>query len=733
MDLDGGYSTYTSRLLLAAVGCVALFLIQLQNYLLFHSLVELFSILIAFAVFIVAWNARAELESTFLSVLGVAYLFIGGIDLLHTLAYKGMGVFPGYGADLPTQLWILGRYLEAFTLVGAGVAGLVSSDDDSSLGQLCNRLVPGVGVGYTVVTALGLSSIFVFDVFPRAYVEGSGLTQFKIGSEYLIVALLVVALVLLYKQRESFEPYVYRLLVVSILLSTGSELAFTFYVDVYGLSNVVGHLFKFGSFSLIYFAVVQTGITEPQKTLYRTLAAREAEARKFKEAVEHSGHSVVITDRDGVIQYANPAFEEVTGYSLEEVRGNRPSILKSGEHDEAFYEDLWATITAGTVWESEIVNERKDGEQFVVNQTIAPITDEEGTIQNYVAVHMDISERKKQEQELLDRYESLFNSIRDGILMTDTDRRITDVNPAFTDLFGYDLAEIEGQSTRDLYEDDVAFERMGTAIEKHEGDQRFTRTTTCQKKSGQCFPVEVTIFYLRDADGDVVGYIGLIRDITDRENRIQQLQVIDRVLRHNLRNAMNVIEGYATVIRESESGDTAANARQIVATSDDLLKTVSKERAIMNFLTESQSVETIDLAEIVRTIVSTARERHPDADISLSVSAQCSVRVVAPISRAIGEILENAVLHSDQSTPTVSVAVERADGMVEISITDDGPGIPEMERQVLTKQSDIDPLYHGSGLGLWLVTLIVQQSDGTVAFEDNDPRGSVVTIRLPTA
>lgn len=120
----------------------------------------------------------------------------------------------------------------------------------------------------------------------------------------------------------------------------------------------------------------------------------------FREAVEAAGHSVYFTDENGVIEYVNPAFERITGYSKDEAVGQTPRILKSGEHDRQFYERLWDTITSGEVWRSELINTRKSGEQYVVDQTIAPVTDETGAITNFVAINVDITDRKEWEREL---------------------------------------------------------------------------------------------------------------------------------------------------------------------------------------------------------------------------------------------------------------------------------------------------------------------------------------------
>jgi PAS domain S-box-containing protein len=127
---------------------------------------------------------------------------------------------------------------------------------------------------------------------------------------------------------------------------------------------------------------------------------RERELRLFRKAVEHAGHAVLITDREGTIEYTNPAFEEITGYTAEGALGETPAILKSGEHDEAFYADLWETILDGEVWEGELVNEHRDDSHVHIEQTIAPLTDGDGDITHFVGINNDITEMKQYEREL---------------------------------------------------------------------------------------------------------------------------------------------------------------------------------------------------------------------------------------------------------------------------------------------------------------------------------------------
>lgn len=162
-------------------------------------------------------------------------------------------------------------------------------------------------------------------------------------------------------------------------------------------------------------------VTESDRTRGRTLrpdgGTAGAETGTFRAAVEQAGHSIYVTDPDGTIQYVNPAFEEMTGYSAREAIGKTPNILNSGEHDTEFFADIWRTILDGDVWTGEVTNERKSGEQYVINQTIAPIV-EDGEIQRFVAVNDEITEQKHRERTLrrqrnsLERIRQIIESLR---------------------------------------------------------------------------------------------------------------------------------------------------------------------------------------------------------------------------------------------------------------------------------------------------------------------------------
>lgn len=465
------------------------------------------------------------------------------------------------------------------------------------------------------------------------------------------------------------------------------------------------------------------------------LKEEKSQLRRFKQAADEAGHAVYITDTDGKIEYANDAFERITGYDATEVIGKTPRVLNSGEMPDEYFEDLWETVTSGETWEEEVINRRKNGEIYYAQQTIAPIVGPDG-ISSFVAIQSDISEYKRLENELREskqQYESLFNSIRDPILVTDTDRRIINCNPAFTELFGYELAEIEGKHTKYVYESEADFEEMGEALAGHTDDPTFTHTVTYEKKSGQTFPGETNVFYLRDADDETVGFIGIIRDTTKRRDRLKQLQVVDRVLQHNFHNEMNVIQGFAENIQQDAGPPFRGYAETIRETGEDLLETVDKQREITKFLSDPPVSEDIDIVRVCTGVADRISSANEGVTIVNRTPDEAVVTVTPMVERAIEELVMNSIEHAETETPEVHLRVETTPEEVTVQVIDENPHIPEMERKVLTGEEGFSSLYHGSGMGLWLVTLIVNHSNGRMEFDRNDPIGNVVTIRLPAA
>jgi len=388
-----GRPVWYLSILVGAFIFAALYFSSWYNYLLFHSIAEIFSILVAFGIFIIAWSARRLLDNSFFIFIGIAFLFIGLLDLAHTLAYSGMGVFPEYGADLATQLWVGARYIQGLSLL---IAPLFIGR------RLRTNWLLG---GYSLVTALLLVSIFYWRNFPVCFVEGAGLTPFKIASEYIISLLLAGAVFTMWGKRRQFDSSVLRFLLAAILVTIASELAFTLYQSPYGLPNLIGHFLKIVAFYLIYKAIIVTGLVKPYDLLFRDLKQSE---ERYRDLYEEAPNAYFSVGTNGYIIRANRRAAELLGYSRVDMVGRPVADLHadtpSGK-DKA--QRLFQGFLAGEeIHDEEVEMRRADGSSVWVNLSARPIKDEEGRVIASRSVVTDITEHKK-----LDRLKDDFISL----------------------------------------------------------------------------------------------------------------------------------------------------------------------------------------------------------------------------------------------------------------------------------------------------------------------------------
>jgi len=232
-----------------------------------------------------------------------------------------------------------------------------------------------------------------------------------------------------------------------------------------------------------------------------------------------------------------------------------------------------------------------------------------------------------------------------------------------------------------------------------------------------------------------VATLVVFRDITELEvirQQEQRLSVMNRVLRHNIRNEMNVIGGLGDILADSLSGEERAHAEAISRAAVRMTSIGEKARHVSTDLDASGKRQSVDVVPLVESAVERASEGTSSVTVARTgcVSARAMVAAESDLETAVEYLVENAIQHSDSDEPAVAVEVGTTGDDVDIAVRDDGPGIPPVEREVLESGSET-PLEHGSGLGLWIVYWLISQSDGHLSFEANEPRGSVVTIRLP--
>jgi hypothetical protein len=233
-------------------------LLSVRSYIVFHTIAELVTICISFTIALTVANTYRIFENDFFTFLGISYAYIGVFDLLHTLAFEGLGVF-GDPVNVAAKMWLIARAIETFAML-------------ASFYFFPHPLRPTrVIVFYTTASVLLLLSVFYWQVFPSCFVVGEGLTTFKKGSEYIISSLLLLAIYMLSRHQDRIHPTVYKYMLISFVTTIGTEIAFTFYVRAYGLSNMVGHLLKLVAFYCIYKAFAETSLRKPYNLLFYQL------------------------------------------------------------------------------------------------------------------------------------------------------------------------------------------------------------------------------------------------------------------------------------------------------------------------------------------------------------------------------------------------------------------------------------------------------------------------------
>jgi PAS domain S-box-containing protein len=656
--------------LLGAVVLAGLYATSLYSYLLFHSLAELFSVVVAFSIFALAWNSRRFLDNACLLFLGIAYLFVGGLDLVHMLAYGGMGVFAGFDSDLATQLWVGTRYVEAFSLV---IAPLF----------LVHRLRPwGILAAYASVTALLLASVFYWGIFPECLVEGVGLTLFKRGSEYVICLVLLGAAYAMWARRRYFEPDVMRLLLASIGVTIASELAFTLYADVYGLLNMVGHYLKIISFYLIYRAIVQTGLTRPQALLFTDLkraeealigakagleaqvrertsqlresikGARESEAN-LRAFIDGSPDAICTRDLEGGLILWNSVFDERLKllFGVDICVGMTAEDYMPRESLAGFASQcaLFARALAGEAQRTEFEYIMPDESVHYFETEWSPICSG-AEISGVAEVTRDVTERRSAEDRLHQAeltYRTVADFTYDWEYWEDADGTLRYISPSCERISGYGpedfLADPELLNRIVLPEDSNVWAEHRRLARQETGlhEARFR----IRSRDGQVRWIEHACLPVTHSEGRSLGFRASNRDVTERH----QVEESARLLRDEL----------AHVTRVAALGELATSLAHEL--NQPLTAVLSNAQAALRWL----AADPPNLDEVREALSDIVEDDHRAAQVIQGlrdmVKKSETVRVALDMNGLVGEVLR--LVHSETVLMGVTVREDLADGL----------------------------------------------------------------------
>ena len=374
---------------------VILYLVSLKNYLIFHSLAEIFSIIIGGAIFLVVWNARSFIDDNFLIITGTGILFVVIMDLIYTLAYEGVSVFRNPTMDAASQLWIVARYMQSLLFIAAVLL----------MNHRINKWF--LLITFSSVNLLIYGSIFLWDFFPVCYVEGQGFTLFKIINEYLIIAFFLVTMWVFYSIRTKFNPKMYRLFQTFFLLSILSELCFTYYLNTFIFVNFIGYVTKIYAFYALYSAFVSEAYIEP----YRKVEVISGQnIHRLKVAIKGSNVSAFSMDMEGVCIWAfNPAFN----IPLEEFIGKKPNEAMPPEDAKKMTSIVEHVITTGESIHKQRLELSRGDLKHWFELSVEPARDSQGTITELDFSLIDITEHVTMQNELKTQAQKLNDHMRE--------------------------------------------------------------------------------------------------------------------------------------------------------------------------------------------------------------------------------------------------------------------------------------------------------------------------------
>ncbi|MEW6382227.1 MAG: PAS domain S-box protein [bacterium] len=479
-----------------------------------HILVEIFGMIVASGIFMFAWSSRRFQDNNYFLFVGIAYLFVAGMDLVHTLVYQSV-VFRGISLNLAVQFRVAARYIESVSLL---IAPLFIGR------KLKNRLV---FLGYFLTASLLVVAIFPGRIFPACFIDGAGLTLFNTISEAGICCALLASIALLSRKRTSFDPDGLQLLIASIVLTIGSELTFTFSGYAALSFNLAGHSLEAASYYLIYKAIVETGLMRPYAVLFRNLKQSEESAKATSAELDQifntAADAMWMIDKDFNILKINRTFLNLLGLRRDEVIGKKCYDIFPSSECHTSHCPLARIFGGEERVEFDAEKLRRDGLIIPSIVTATPFRRPDGEVIGMVEDFGDITERKRMEDRLReerDRAQQYLDVVGVMIVVIDADQKVSLINKKGCKILGYAEEDILGRNWFDTFIPErmrgevlAVFEKIKSG--KIEPVEYFENPVLTRSGEERIISWHNTV--LRDEAGKIIAVLSSGEDITDRK------------------------------------------------------------------------------------------------------------------------------------------------------------------------------------------------------------------------
>lgn len=498
------------------------------------------------------------------------------------------------------------------------------------------------------------------------------------------------------------------------------------------------------------------------------LLAKDLE--KFKMAVENASDHIVITDIEGIVLYANKAAEKITGFSKEEMMAKKAALLWKLPMPSDYYEKMWDTIkNKKQTFSGEIKNKRKNGEVYTAEVSISPVLDENQNIIYFVGIEHDVSDQKEAEEQVRQvlnnlqeesqklaiaksRDEAILNGIGDGIIVTDQDGNIMSVNLTTQEMLGLKKDDLIGKSVTHVLKmvdengKEIPIQKRpmvqalstGNKISNKPGE-----TFYYLRKDGTKFPAGITVtpFIF---DGRIVGVIEVLRNITLEKEIDKAKTEFVSLASHQLRTPLSTVGWYTEMLLSGDAGKISKKQKEFL---DEVYKGNRRMVDLVNALLNVSRIELgtfavdpvpSDIKEIAETVFDelVLQIKEKKLKIVKKYEKLNKINLDQKLIRIVFQnLLTNAVKYT-QDKGTIELCVQKKNGKIQVSVKDNGFGIPEnAKKNIFTKLFRADNAKikdsGGTGLGLYIIKSIIEQSGGEIWFESTENKGTTFFFTIP--
>ena len=731
----------------------------ISPYLVFHNTVEFFSVMVSLSIFGLGWYSYDQSRDSHSLFLSVAFLAVGLMDFMHTLSYSGMPplITPNV-TNKATLLWVAVRFFGASmflasAFVSPGKAGFWLSKAVLMAGALSLSSLVFVGI------------IFFPDYLPAAFVQGSGLTPFKMMSEYVIVALMVLACIAYSRRLARTGEKLIQYYLAAFVICIFSELAFTLYKSAFDTYNMLGHIYKTCAFMLIYKGMFIASVRKPYEELLVANNSIRLSRNMLSHVMNSIPQSIFWKDRDSVYLGCNEVFARQAGLASPELIVGKTDYDLPWSHEESrgYCADDREVMRSATAKCHIIETQRQaDGSTIWIDTTKIPFTDQDGSVRGVLGVYDDITWRKQAEEDLKEALlfnQQVINSAQEGIVVHDRELRYRLWNPFMEELTGVESGDVMGKTPLEAfpYLNNCGLMEMLAQVlaDEKPAASEFYFEDPNTGKSGW---IAYTCAPVLNTKGEVVGIIRMNRNNTENrkiEEQLRQSQKMEALgqlaggVAHDFNNMLQVIIGYASLASMTATDSQKEQIAEILAASERASELTS---GLLSYSRKQVfKIEPTDLVKLIGDVEKFLR-RILGEDIAFTFTLdQPSEALVADIDRAhMQQVFVNLASNARDamaSGGSLSIRMEKiaideefvhahgfgiAGPYAHVTVSDTGCGIAkEHLHKIFEPFFTTKELGRGTGLGLSIVYGIIAQHNGFIRCYSEEGTGTAFHIYLP--